>query len=337
VLRGEAKVTTAAQAALQALLNYVGRALRTGHYDVAVLDAQSAGWSALVDAELLPPIEDVFNTAWAAAARAEVNPAAYATRHLESVHNRLVGKADEVFDLVRLELEAGRQLGEGIPALAARLDGLLSDGERWASDARTIARTEVIGAVNMGKLGSAHASAAVLGVDVSQVVKEWVATNDGRTRPTHSEAQGATVVGLDATFSVGDSELDAPGDPFGDPGEVINCRCTVLFHYPGDPGYEALAASAASTNQEATMTTPSLRAAAEEDDGEQTGVIVCALPAADDPCQAIGPEQKHSTLLYFGDVPGGDNPNELLTPEFLALLTQVCTTVAAATGRSPRR
>lgn len=66
-------------------------------------------------------------------------------------------------------------------------------------------------------------------------------------------------------------------------------------------------------------------------DEPQTGVVVVALPAADDPVQGIGPEQKHATLLYFGDIEGGDNPNERVISDagFRNLLGSVLSIVAS--------
>jgi hypothetical protein len=69
-----------------------------------------------------------------------------------------------------------------------------------------------------------------------------------------------------------------------------------------------------------------------ETDDPQTGVVIVALPRADDPCQAIGPEQKHATLLYFGDVPGGDNANDRLDDSARALMVQILKAAAAAYG-----
>jgi HK97 family phage portal protein len=57
--------------------------------------------------------------------------------------------------------------------------------------------------------------------------KEWLSSRDGRVRPTHDEADG-TRVGLNEFFSVGGSELKHPGDPNGEPEEVIGCRCITL-------------------------------------------------------------------------------------------------------------
>lgn len=91
-----------------------------------------------------------------------------------------------------------------------------------------ISRTETIKASNAGSLALYQAWGVV-------ELKEWLATLDDRTRPTHlqawsdySEGGNPGPIPLGATFSVGGSELMFPGDPRGAPEEVINCRCVVL-------------------------------------------------------------------------------------------------------------
>lgn len=54
--------------------------------------------------------------------------------------------------------------------------------------------------------------------------KEWLATLDGRTRHSHAALDGEKV-GTDEKFSNG---CRFPGDPQGRPGEVYNCRCTMV-------------------------------------------------------------------------------------------------------------
>jgi hypothetical protein len=58
--------------------------------------------------------------------------------------------------------------------------------------------------------------------------KRWVATGDGRTRPSHVAANGQTVA-LAGRFLVGSSTLDCPHDPNGSAEEVVNCRCTIVY------------------------------------------------------------------------------------------------------------
>lgn len=280
VLSGERKVTAATKAALGSLLAEAARALAAAGYDTSVLDARWPSWRGEVDNVLAPAIEQVFLSAFSDAARGVIDPEVYATRHLEAVHNRLVGVSDDVFDAMRTTLEEGRRAGEGIPALAARVDGLLSDTERWTARARTIARTEVIAANNAGALASARASAELLGVDAGEVARVWLATSDARTRETHAEADGQTILGLDASYDVGGAALSAPGDPFGPAEEVINCRCTELFYYPGDAGYpDSGALAAAATALEAAVTTTPAETEAPEDTDPET-------PAPDAPTHA---------------------------------------------------
>lgn len=88
--------------------------------------------------------------------------------------------------------------------------------------AATIARTETHGASQ----DAAFETAQALGLDVT---KEWVSTLDERTRETHSDANGQEVA-MHERFEVGEDELLYPGDPDGDPEEVINCRCICVFN-----------------------------------------------------------------------------------------------------------
>lgn len=88
-----------------------------------------------------------------------------------------------------------------------------------------ISRTESIRASNAGSLALYEAWGVV-------EFKEWLATRDDRTRPTHlqawadySEGGDPGPIPLGQTFSVGGSELLYPGDPAGSPEETINCRC----------------------------------------------------------------------------------------------------------------
>lgn len=513
ILRGERAVTAATRKAIQALLDEAARALRAAGYSPDVLDSRNPTWGKALTVEVLPVIEDLFLSSFADASRGVVDPSVYATRHLESVWNRLVGASDEVYDPIRLALAEGRAAEESIPQMAARVEALLGDADRWTNRATTIARTEVLSANNMGSRDAARATSAVLGEDPDAVIKEWVATLDNRTRETHADADGQQVIGLDAAFDVGGSSLEVPGDPSGDPAETINCRCVAIYIYPGDPEYAAAAegtpyngrtlasegrgpapdavvsaqaesqmraeaaesasaeaarareaaqddaqrAAAVRAEREAaraqreadsaarraaaverqaaqdartqrasttpvetprastpepvvdrgpqtdmdrmarSLTVPELQAEARrtrgskdakaaaraelrrrgvtaalatgglitnprpmiedgtpalviphkiaasltaaqeavmaDQDDAQTGVVVVALPAASDPVHGIGPEQKHATLLYFGDVPGtDDDANPLLTPEFRTLLSSIVAETAGAQG-----
>lgn len=58
----------------------------------------------------------------------------------------------------------------------------------------------------------------------ADVVKQWDATLDGKTRPAHRKVDGE-IREVDELFSNG---LDFPGDPDGGAAEVVNCRCALL-------------------------------------------------------------------------------------------------------------
>jgi SPP1 gp7 family putative phage head morphogenesis protein len=58
----------------------------------------------------------------------------------------------------------------------------------------------------------------------ANVVKQWDATIDGKTRDSHRKIDGE-IRELEENFSNG---LEYPGDPSGAAGEVINCRCALL-------------------------------------------------------------------------------------------------------------
>lgn len=106
--------------------------------------------------------------------------------------------------------------GQGVSELAKSFEHVV--GMNRTSAIRN-ARTAYTGAQNGGRQQSYEALAA-MGVDVE---KQWIATLDGATRPSHMRLDGETVPYKD-TFSNG---LEYPGDPAGSPAEVYNCRCTM--------------------------------------------------------------------------------------------------------------
>lgn len=86
------------------------------------------------------------------------------------------------------------------------------------------ARTAMTGAQNAGRVERMR-EAEDMGIKVQ---KQWMATLDSRTRDSHASLDGETV-DVDEEFSNG---LEYPGDFGGDPREVYNCRCTLIYHYP---------------------------------------------------------------------------------------------------------
>ena len=86
------------------------------------------------------------------------------------------------------------------------------------SRAKTIARTEGH-RIQQTSTRDAQYSAKAKGADI---VKQWDAALDGRTRDSHRHVDGE-IKELDEKFSNG---LMFPGDPSGGAAEVVNCRCT---------------------------------------------------------------------------------------------------------------
>jgi len=90
-----------------------------------------------------------------------------------------------------------------------------------------IARTETLIASNQGSLEAAK------DLKIPNMMKEWVPSNDGRSRDTHRQMEGVKV-GVHDLFSVpseksSNTQMDGPGDPTAPPGQVINCRCTLVY------------------------------------------------------------------------------------------------------------
>lgn len=86
------------------------------------------------------------------------------------------------------------------------------------SRAKTIARTEGH-RIQQTSARDAQYAAKKKGADV---LKQWDAVLDGRTRDSHARVDGE-IRELDEKFSNG---LMFPGDPSGVAAEVVNCRCT---------------------------------------------------------------------------------------------------------------
>lgn len=107
--------------------------------------------------------------------------------------------------------------GDDIPTISERLQSV-SDMNK--SSAIRNARTMTTSAENGGRLDS-YIWAEKIGITVE---KQWLATLDGRTRHSHA-AQDGEHIPIHEEFSNG---LMFPGDPDGEPGEVYNCRCTMV-------------------------------------------------------------------------------------------------------------
>jgi uncharacterized protein with gpF-like domain len=137
----------------------------------------------------------------------------------ESVRRRIQQVTETTRRQIVGAVDRGYREGSTLPEVAASIRGVIPSIARFRAD--TIARTETHGAANFGS----NEAAKLTGLPLR---REWLAAEDERTRDTHKEADGQ-IVGQDEAFSVGDSLLMYPGDPAGDPEEVVNCRCTLGY------------------------------------------------------------------------------------------------------------
>ena len=117
---------------------------------------------------------------------------------------------------INAETLQGILQGESMDKIAKRLRNVQ---EMNKTQAIRSARTIVTGAENKGRQDS-YARATADGIILA---KEWISTNDSRTRHSHAVLDGA-IVDQDKKFRNG---LMYPGDPSGRPEETWNCRCTV--------------------------------------------------------------------------------------------------------------
>lgn len=142
---------------------------------------------------------------------------------------KVVGLVDVTKRMLARVIEIGMRDSVGNKEIAKRI---LETGKIVnPSRALTIARTET------------H-TVAVKAVDESvkatktKFMREWSSTKDDRTRVEdkyskfdHVRADGETV-GQDEPFVRTGEKLDYPGDSKGSPGNVIACRCVVLYKRP---------------------------------------------------------------------------------------------------------
>lgn len=157
---------------------------------------------------------------------------AFVIRHLEEVRNRMVRTPDEVFDLVRTDVEQGTGRGESIPQMAARIEETLlrTGSERWVNRGVVVARTEALSAYNGGTYDAFDVMREEMDFEFEKV---WLATMDPRTRDTHFAADGQRVP-FAQPFMVGGFPANVPGDPTLPARERIQCRCSFLVVEPGE-------------------------------------------------------------------------------------------------------
>jgi len=215
--------------------------------------------------------------------------------------------ADRVLDTTRnvivLDmLKKAQDEGLSIPDLADMIKGQYTQWDDYR--ATMIARTETIRSSNAGGL-EAIRQAEIPG-------KQWLSTNDDRTRPDHEDAQGQ-IVTIDEPFDVGGESLMFPGDPDGSADQTVNCRCTVLPVQEGE-----LQKALANQRERKSTGRKTMSAAMQMEikaDMASTGVIVSlwlspaqsallnlSITNAAVPMGTVvtAPELMHITLAYLG-------------------------------------
>jgi SPP1 gp7 family putative phage head morphogenesis protein len=117
---------------------------------------------------------------------------------------------------IREQITQGVLQGDPIEKMAKRIQGVL---EQNLNNTVRIARTETTGIMGQARQ-DLFDDAEDKGMTV---LKQWLATSDSRTRPSHQAINGQKRE-CDDVF---DNGLRFPSDPLGSAGEVINCRCTM--------------------------------------------------------------------------------------------------------------
>lgn len=145
--------------------------------------------------------------------------------------SRIVTVRKQFFEYISNLLENRLSNGLTMREAAKEIQKIVNRRDFYRWQALRIARTESTAASNYAASQAGTVSNFVM-------VKEWISTLDARTRwypedkYDHREMNGK-IVGLNESFKVNEGMLNEdallyPGDPKGQAGNIINCRCTVV-------------------------------------------------------------------------------------------------------------
>ena len=126
---------------------------------------------------------------------------------------------------INAETLQGILQGESMDKIAKRLRNVQ---EMNKTQAIRSARTIVTGAENKGRQDS-YKRAEEDGVVMK---REWISTNDSRTRHWHAELDGVEV-DIDEPWENEFGKIMFPGDPSADPANTYNCRCSMAANVIG--------------------------------------------------------------------------------------------------------
>lgn len=229
IREGEARVGRAWFRSMTRFLDRVRPSVTGGdQLDPGRVSDHAGFWTDEVNVNVLPTVSGVLSDAWRRVTAAGTPPTdPWTQRYLNESGNRMSNVPDEVYALIVAEIERGITEGRSLDRVTADVQLILtaSGDDRWPNRARTVARTETIGAVNAGVFRGAELEAEQRG-DVAPF-KVWISTEDKRTRPSHVAADQQRTL-MREPFRVGGAQLLSPGDPRGPGNEVINCRCSLL-------------------------------------------------------------------------------------------------------------
>ena len=174
-------------------LNYnaiAGSVDGVGGYSFALVDADTVRNLAVTDTSLLP--------------YKELDPAKDIPWNMKKIN---------------AETLQGILQGESMDKIAKRM---MNVQEMNKTQAIRSARTIVTGAENKGRQDS-YKRAEEDGIVMK---REWIATNDSRTRHWHAELDGVEV-DIDEPWRNEFGDIMFPGDPSADPANTYNCRCSM--------------------------------------------------------------------------------------------------------------
>jgi hypothetical protein len=155
----------------------------------------------------------------------------YVAKEIANTASQIPNIAQTTLDNVTKIVQASYDQGLSIPDTARAIQ--VGMNEQSYTRAVTIARTTLAGATGGGSLAATQAIDAATGGN-SKLSKVWM-TAEGAIYPRHELVDGldGQTQPLDAPFDVDGDSLMFPGDPSGEAGSVINCRCT-LGYMSGD-------------------------------------------------------------------------------------------------------
>lgn len=192
-------------------------------------------WTALVGENMIPAVRESMANPYKLVTGDDMpSDDPFVQRYLQDVTARMRNLPTETYAMITRIVSNGVDDGLSVPDIARQVEERLTatGSDFWPNRAVVVARTEAVGATNAGAFSGAVRRAREEGDANPQ--KEWIATHDTRTRPTHRIADGQRQP-LMEPFIVGGVRLMFPGDPTANaPQETIQCRCSMLDVVAGE-------------------------------------------------------------------------------------------------------